>query len=397
MLYQQTAMDEDHLATLSASTTDYSNPTSWEFEPASSPSKDPPQKPSEAPILPIKNLPSEIISTILDFWIGEPTLFPADPYHPTLLTPTYTSSIPPQILKVLPLPLQHEHNLLLHQKWLRSEKSFDDAYRFYATHIAVLGSLSHGAFEPPRQLRAMLCQQAVLPEAMRPHPQLRLHGLEKIRLDLTAADYFALFRVHVPPFERPGSTLHDQEPYGAAVFLAHTEQLVLCFGDLFRSTHPWYDLADTAWDGERDDGVVPRCRPGVCTEGLLIDWILTYAWHHGYLQHIPKIKLQGGMQPWVREKWMRIFEGGDVEEGFAGEAHIERIGTIGLQEAVAQGMIWDPAEHYPPKCACEIPCGRLGGDAECESDWDGDCLAQGSVEPWGEWDWSTEEAVSVVW
>lgn len=48
-------------------------------------------------------------------------------------------------------------------------------------------------------------------------------------------------------------------------------------------------------------------RPFVCQSGLVIDWILTYAWYHQYLQHIRTINITGDVQPWVKEKWHKIF------------------------------------------------------------------------------------------
>jgi hypothetical protein len=39
-----------------------------------------------------------------------------------------------------------------------------------------------------------------------------------------------------------------------------------------------------------------------CYAGILIDWILEYAWARGWVQHLESITLDGLMQDWVRHK-----------------------------------------------------------------------------------------------
>lgn len=115
---------------------------------------------------------------------------------------------------------------------------------------------------------------------------------------------------------------------------------------------PWADR------DENDDQ--PCVRPNVCLAGLVVDWILTYAWHHQYLQHIPTITLQGDIQDWVKDKWTQVFAGTHPEqECVASTQIIYEIEHHGAGEAAAAGKPWTPTQYYPPRCQCEINCSRL--------------------------------------
>jgi hypothetical protein len=196
---------------------------------------------------------------------------------------------------------------------------------------------------------------------MKPHPNLPYHGLERIRLDFTSEDYFALFGVKVPPFENENISIGHADAYGAATFLKHTKELTLHFGSLYRSAHPWYELSDTAWDVPDHSGVEPRLRPGVCVSGLVVDWILTYAWQHQLLQHIPSIALSGDVQAWVKAKWELIFKRAHPQqEDYGNGKEVDAIEQVGRRESIMQGTDWEPQDHYPPVCRCEVDCDRLG-------------------------------------
>lgn len=123
------------------------------------------------------------------------------------------------------------------------------------------------------------------------------------------------YQNHVP-FSSPNqsfpltSSRRDEFCQNAAIFLGSTEELTLEFGDKYKSEHPWYNLNDEFWNQHREEWPygAARLRPNVCESGLVIDWILSYAWHNQYLQHIPKVRLTGDVQEWVKQKWHRIFE-----------------------------------------------------------------------------------------
>lgn len=114
--------------------------------------------------------------------------------------------------------------------------------------------------------------------------------------------------------------------HGAAAFLLHTRDFTLHFGTAYKSANAWYNVGDKKWcttlttitttanaaasslgQEEEEEMTEPRLRPHVCDSGRVVDWILEYAWHYGFLQHIPRIRLTGDVQPWVREKWYAIF------------------------------------------------------------------------------------------
>ena len=125
-----------------------------------------------------------------------------------------------------------------------------------------------------------------------------------------------MFDVAVPPFHYrdgafAGDNLYrDEFCHGAGHFLLHTKELEIHFGDAYKQVNPWYDVQEAAWCETNPawNYAEARLRPHVCDSGLVIDWILEYAWYNGHLQHIKTITLTGDIQPWVREKWYDIFK-----------------------------------------------------------------------------------------
>jgi hypothetical protein len=267
--------------------------------------------------------------------------------------------------------------------WLRDTKTFDRPEELYMSHYYLrqpgrrtlpdhlAASPSWRSFHEDRYKVSLLDDIIAAP-----HPYgLSRSGLEKIRLDFTAEQYFALFNVHVPPFSDPENAYFDRRCHGAAAFLEHTQKLTLHFGEAYKYVHPWVGIADPAWSIPKYDGYLAAAlRPRVCEMGTMIDWILSYAWHHGFLQHISDITLTGDVQDWVKFKWYKIFE----EQKQWNTAHgipalrqkdeddvpnhllvhkpdiyaIEHVGD-------AIDADWAPEDHYPPACTCAIGCWRL--------------------------------------
>ncbi|KAF2689863.1 hypothetical protein K458DRAFT_382991 [Lentithecium fluviatile CBS 122367] len=341
---------------------------------------------STSPPLPILSLAPELVIEILAHIIEDTVLTLESEENDTeVVRPCYTPPINPSNLSS---PWGLEFQRLLRQRWLRTEKVFDHAWYFCAVHIICLAQ--KGGFNIKPSLLPLTTQTITLPDAMRPHPALRLHGLESVYLDLECDDYFALFGVKLPPFEEPGNRMADPDVYGAATFLKYTEKLTVNFGSRYRwNAHPWYELCSTEWDVEDEEGCEPRYRANTCTLGLIIDWILTYAWHSKYIQHIPSVALSGDVQPWVLEKWTQVFNGTHPRQSEIGSIEeIRDLEHIGEADANAEGREWRPEQHYPPVCRCEFKCeGGVSEDVEAEAR--GWTLLE-DVEP-GDWyDRSTE-------
>jgi hypothetical protein len=341
-------------------------------------------------------VPRELAYHILEHWIAPEQLVTAQSLHIAPHTPlassalitalqpnpsdaivtTYTSATDVLVCK-LPLYLQAEYWRLRHLSWLKSPKAFTDPHDFYMGHWQL--SLDPASRLPPFSSVPFTLSRAytnnpvaVEPLLSMPHPRISHHGLERIELDFDASQYFALFNVRLPPFETIDTTSqgderhHDAHLQGAASFLQHTQHLTLRFGDAYKWAHAWSDVDNIAWDEA-------RCRPKVCESGVIVDWILEYAWDGGYLQHIPEIEISGDVQNWVKEKWSGIFE-----------RHMARarVGVVGLLEVHRpdmhaiewRGMVegeeeeWRAEEHYPPVCECEIGCWRLRGGGVVEED-----------------------------
>jgi hypothetical protein len=205
--------------------------------------------------------------------------------------------------------------------------------------------------------------------------------VEKISLDFSAEQYFALFNVSIPPFHYSdpvtGDNLHpDPLLHGAAFFLAHARVLELHFGSKYKWAHPWCEVQEHPWQEARS------C-PHICDSGIVVDWILEFAWYAGSLQHLEKLTITGDVQTWVLDKWNGIFlahrqyveeHPQDVDAPFVVyEPDIAAISSLGMPRGDDDAE-WCPELHYPPVCSCRIACERLvhGGvvDEVVEKSWE---------------------------
>ncbi|KAF2874509.1 hypothetical protein BDV95DRAFT_334474 [Massariosphaeria phaeospora] len=343
------------------------------------------EAPSRSPIFPVMDFPSEIVSRILDMWIGEPTMN----YWLGGSVLAYRSGSHSTARAALPLAIWLQYTRLLQEKWLRSPKSFDCILGFITVHMATL-TFSH---EVPGIAEA-LNWGGGFPQDFRPIPAKNgRHGLEKISLDLCCDEYFILFEVRVPPFDITQNRLAHDALYESAIFLEHTQELTLNFGDAYTRSDTWYNISDDRWDS----GARPLPNVGdMCLSAIVIDWILSYAWANKRLQHISSIKLEGSIQPWVLKKWTDIFQRHRQEEDFEHKVDLFAIQTIGLAGAVANGEEWEPAEYYPPICECEQRCGRLGKEEDSGS-WSTEVWSEGTSEVEGNWDFGRVEEEGVTW
>ncbi|OAL53716.1 hypothetical protein IQ07DRAFT_317685 [Pyrenochaeta sp. DS3sAY3a] len=272
----------------------------------------------------IKKVPMEIALQILAAWMAAPKLTvedrtgltesgEQDPREVLSLVYKCATNLESRDNSLMPPALREEYQRLYRRSWHLDTKEFTHPYNFYMSHV-MLGACDprHGGpFEPPSAIYRTLkdVDYLVQPEIKMPFRGLKQNGLEKIELDLSAEEYFSIFRVRVPPFDQYANRHHDAFLEGTGVFLAHTEDLTLHFGTAYMGENPWY--ATSAWEWIETNPCwlygEAKNRPNVCTSGKVIDWILEYAWHHGMLQHIPRIRLTGVLQPWVRAKWYDIF------------------------------------------------------------------------------------------
>lgn len=327
--------------------------------------------------LPLK-LPLELTSHILESWIGSQRLVVDQVYTFTEArsgaqspSSTITNLLieNPRVFNVryacatdkftqnFPSHLQLEYWRLRHLSWLKSIKTFDSPYDFYISHwILSLNLMSaFPAYPFSAESDLELCDHPVAIDGVMTdaHPDIYAHGLERVELNFDAAQYFALFGVTLPPSEKYG----DAALCGAAELLLYTQHLMLRFGDAYRWANPWAETQDPAWDDA-------KYRAKVCEAGLVIDWILEFAWEGGFLQHIETIELVGDVQPWVRRKWEGIFErqaearrSGSEELFAVHRPDTEALGTRGMVKGKEEE--WEPEEHFPPMCQCEVGCWRL--------------------------------------
>lgn len=187
-------------------------------------------------------LPKEIIFHILYAWSAPQSLL-VDPISNTTDQQSpgidhefhveYACSTDEIVFHALVLPqyLKNEYRRYRHLLWLTSVKDFNAPYDFYMSHHLLQphlpGDLSAYALPSPswQALEDREDWQVKISDLLtRPHPHLRFHGLERIKLDFSAEQYFSLFRVAVPPFdfEDPigGDDLyHDALCRGAGTFL----------------------------------------------------------------------------------------------------------------------------------------------------------------------------------
>jgi hypothetical protein len=309
------------------------------------------------------SLPREIVYRILKYWMSPQQLVVVDTPTagpvPSQLSVTYVCDTDTPAASLSPA-LQTEYWRLRHLSWLQSPKYFSHPYYFYMSHFLLSASKFPETIAPNSILQTYGIHPSAIvqPLLSRPHPHISTHGLEKIVLDFDACQYFAFFDVRVAPFDAE-DMYADPHLRRAASLLEHCHDLTLVFGTAYRYAHPWYELIDPEWDDA-------RCRPRVCEMGVVIDWILEYAWARRNLQHIERVRLEGDVQGWVRRKWVAIFE---VQRGWIQETcptenlfkvhkpdldHIER---WGMDEDKTDE--WMAKEHYPPVCECEVGCWEI--------------------------------------
>jgi hypothetical protein len=264
----------------------------------------------------------------------------------------------------LPPDLMDEYDRIRHLSWLTAPKYFSHPYYFYMSHYLLAHLPSSASKFSLRNLCPISFYQAYpLPVNAEAHPYMGLdhpslftHGLEKIILDFTAPAYFALFDVRLPGFGQEDGWYHDHFVHSSARFLEKCTNLTLVFGTAYRYSHPWYYLDNSFWDNA-------KCRPHVCEMGLIVDWILEFAWANGYLHHIENVTLEGEVQPWVKDKWAAIFamqraSGMPRDRHQVHRADMVQIQRHGWDKQPAHEE-WSAQEHYPPACMCENGCSDI--------------------------------------
>jgi hypothetical protein len=379
-----------------------------------------------------QHLPTELLLRVLEEWVGQQRVI-IDCCGHSNYTLSYTKPENPDPFSLIsktsdtPSSIFKEYFHVRIHSWLTDTKDFSDPSTLYLSHLLMSLKMSDrlGAYILPTgqpwdtMLRDLhLTLRANFPilkdhnmqYALFPH-LAPLHGFEKIKLDFTSEQYFAVFDVSVPPFHYADTTRTNDnlypDPYchSAGAFLAHTRELELHFGTAYKSTNPWYNVQEPAWCETNTTWNYgeARLRPRVCESGRVIDWILEYAWYAGFLQHIRKIRLTGDIQEWVKRKWEDILRRhGEYVDECPGEQEvgifavyrpdvieIETIGMVGdnSHDDDDDDEAWMPWNHYPPRCTCEVGCWRLkGGVVEEElQDKTWDDFEQYEVEVVGDW------------
>ena len=305
-------------------------------------------------------LPCETVNHVLQQWTDPPSLVVDDAYdaqdnihYMAYVCDSDTAA------ESLPNTLRDEYWRERELSWSRDTKVFRCPYYFYMSHyllsldpINTLSSFDH----VPATLLSAGTSTVIVSRPIRQqhsHAFSSNHGLEKVYLDFEASQYFALFKVRVPPFDDDSEITYDVQSdphiHGAASLLQHTKHLTLHFGEAYKWQHPWAEVG--TWHDA-------RIRPNVCDGGLVIDWILEFAWQGEFLQHIPMIKVSGDVQPWVKTKWEGIFA---RKRGAAGSFAVHKPDLNAITKRGVEGSAgeWQPEDHYPPKCTCEFRCCRL--------------------------------------
>lgn len=307
----------------------------------------------------------------------------------------------------LPGRLGEEYLRYQCRSFLYDDKYFDDPGTFYISHFLLTSGNGYNTPKDSNEWIQRVNQRIpmeldLVVRSAKESCSSHLHGLEKITLDFTAGQYFALFNVGLPPFDHIADHDVALDPllHGAASFLASTKHLTLHFGTAYKSLlHPWHNLSlDTRWTANKyQDYGEARLRPNICDSGLVVDWILEYAWEGWYLQHIPRIRITGAVQHWVQKKWHAIFE----KQAAFNESHSElekaarnfavydsdvdgiELMDVDKEEGTACGGDKEdgacPAnpgyaaeDYFPPVCRCSIACWKLGEEKEEEEEEEGE-------------------------
>lgn len=285
--------------------------------------------------------------------------------------------------------------------WLKSWKHFQRPYELVAFTLSRRRLSNHGYSPNPfvlKKFNTSRFDDSAVPDFRKSCIPSPLTGDEKVILDFGAEEYFYAFNVFVPPFDRPVEH-YDAFELGSGTFLHHVKNLVIRFGDRYNYLQPWCDVVSPEWHQELPDAHgnlwTPRLGPDICSNGTVVDWILSFAWHHGYLQPVETIEIEGAVQPWVKEKWEEIFRRHREENGFVHEVDIGAITDLALEDE-------QPWMHYPPMCDCKHQCHRLSRglpEKKAQSEMTGDDNWEIQVDQDGEHTWMDDSAddYSTIW
>ncbi|KAH7083064.1 hypothetical protein BKA63DRAFT_402597 [Paraphoma chrysanthemicola] len=301
----------------------------------------------------VEPLSMELVLPVLKEWMSPQTLV-VETFHvdnldeddpiPTYINWLCTTDAAADDPSIMPHDISDEYWHTRHKTFLEAPKVFTTGHDFWMTHAALAFSQQSPlpAFNPATLSDLIYftpeAHYATLHPIITSLENNGIHGLEKVVLDLSATEYFAIFHVTLPPFNIKDTQVHgddlypDERMHGAAGVLEHTQSLTLVFGEKYKYAHAWSDVRHH--DFISADAT---CRPNVCDSGLIVDWILEYAWSNKFLQHIPEVRFEGAVQGWVKEKWEGIFE------------------------AWREWEVYKPEEHFPPRCECKVPCGIVHG------------------------------------
>jgi hypothetical protein len=230
----------------------------------------------------LTRIPQELVDRILKAWVGEQHVDVESDLGVTYACNTDKAA---KRFDVLPSILYKEYRRQRQLSWLKDTKAFRSPFTFYMSHY-LLSLDPHSNLPPfesvPTSLQREIEDHATFPMLKIPcHPYspFPYHGLEKIFLDFDANQYFAFFNVTVPPFHWPAlddDLRTDPHLHGAASFLQNTKELTLHFGDAYKWCNPWYNIEHLVYWQDA------RFRQSVCDSGLVINWILEYAWYVGH-------------------------------------------------------------------------------------------------------------------
>jgi hypothetical protein len=243
----------------------------------------------------------------------------------------------------LPSHIRDEYWRLRHLSWLTSPKVFLKAFDFSTVHLGLFEFHDDDAW-----LSAILQSPShtVMQDLITlPHSDLHLHGLERVVLDFSSMEYFAFFDVRARPFDE--ITWYDASMHRAGRLLSNCRHLTITFGNSYQQSHPWHELETE--DDWRDVNFFGE----QCHGGMIIDWILEYAWARGWVQHLESITLGGQVQDWVRLKWEGIYSRWAKARKMGHEWKDVYDGNVTDIEAIE-------VENQPPLCECEVPCWTLG-------------------------------------
>ncbi|OCL06569.1 hypothetical protein AOQ84DRAFT_440752 [Glonium stellatum] len=196
-------------------------------------------------------------------------------------------------------------------------------------------------------------------------PSLPFSSLRRIILEFSPLEYVNFFAVAVPSFKTA-----QEDFWGAAEVLKQLpdlQHILLCFGErCINFSDPWNELSL-----QPSNRYLNGATYSICDRGVLVDWILSYAYGKGYILDIPKVEIGGNIQPWVKEKWEDILR---IKRNGAGCRHEVDFDAIERMEGRT-------VYNYLPLCECEVRCDRMD-----ENRWaHGEPLYPDPVLPQGSW------------